>query len=180
MDKFTASNGITVRVESRITGDRRFLFEVGEVAGVVEMTGPQMKALIETLDAERDEELGRWRWPFCSTLMVYRDESPDDVMVVDEVRPDEPHRFSRYSVSFDGPFGGAARAYFEAHPGRKPWEDAQEGEVWIVTPSKAFTLGEQINYPAIFQAGMFRDHGGSWGPEDLTAARRIWPEVSGG
>lgn len=70
----------------------------------------------------------------------------------------------------------ALREYFQHESNKDPWEDAKEGDVWIVTPSKALTGGESVEYPAIFQAGRFRDHGGSWETRDLVAARRIWPE----
>ncbi|MFA5901820.1 MAG: hypothetical protein WC829_22215 [Hyphomicrobium sp.] len=57
----------------------------------------------------------------------------------------------------------------------KPWHEAQEGEVWLIRPSRALEVGEVREYPAIFQAGCFRDHGGSWSIEAIVSARRIWP-----
>ena len=75
----------------------------------------------------------------------------------------------------DNPWTGAhheiAHRFFAAHPKPKPkpWHYAQDGEAW------AITVGGK-EYPAIFQAGRFRDHGGSWNAEDISNARKIWPE----
>lgn len=72
------------------------------------------------------------------------------------------------AVAADGP----------SRSGAEPWLTPHEGEVWIITPSKSLsTLDGPGEYPAIFQAGRFRDHGGSWEMHDITAARRIWPEA---
>lgn len=177
VDKYTASNGMVVTRDHN--GDAVIGAGTNNISRF--MKGGTALALAEFFQAERDEELGRWRWPYLSTLMVYRDGSPDDVMVVDEVRPDEPHRFSRDSVSFVGPFGGAARAYFEAHPERKPWEDAQPGEVWVLTvdgvesafyPSKSMNRIFTAVAPATGNSGINFD----W-PE-ISDGRRIYPEPS--
>lgn len=142
------------------------------------------EVLREFFQHERDEELGRWRWPENPDYVVYvkcesESEPRAGVRVLHE-RTGRSRDIGRAVVNACeatvSRFGRAARAYFEAHPERKPWHDATEGEVWIVTPSKALTCGERVQYPAIFQAGRFRDHGGSWEARDLTAARRIWPE----
>lgn len=174
MDKFTASNGYTVVHGGGWLSIRNTADEPRH-----EINMFSTAALREFFQAEKDAELGRWRWPDNPDYVVYKDgtsrrvirESSGSFMQV------SLHDRKVMTTYLDS-YVGAARAYDEAHPERKPWRDAKEGEVWIVTPSKAYTLGEQANYPAIFQAGMFRDHGGSWGAEDLTAARRIWPEVS--
>lgn len=47
--------------------------------------------------------------------------------------------------------------------------EPKEGEVWVIT-------FEGKEYAGIFQAGRFRDMGGSWYPEEVTDARRIYPE----
>lgn len=51
----------------------------------------------------------------------------------------------------------------------RPWEDAYEDEVWIITY-------EGKEYPSIYQAGQFRDHGGYWTADSIESARRVWPE----
>ncbi|QWY84623.1 hypothetical protein QEH34_gp41 [Microbacterium phage Footloose] len=172
MDTFEASNGMKVPVDGHP-------FALVNANGVTTQTfsARDAQALREFFQHERDEELGRWRWPHNPDFVVYpRGES--GVHVLDEGSGIGAARLIHRNGDPHNPTAEyqAAYAYFEAHPERKPWEDAKEGEVWIVTPSKALTCGERVEYPAIFQAGRFRDHGGSWEARDLTAARRIWPE----
>lgn len=174
MDKFTASNGISVKLDGHL------LFGASTHATYVAASESQVQALREFFQAERDEELGRWRWPENPDYVVYPAADDADLITVmrESVARIRKMRREGFGLTdYAEQFVACAEAYFEAHPERKDWEDAKEGEVWIVTPSKALTLGEKAEYPAIFQAGMFRDHGGSWGTEDLTAAHRIWPEV---
>lgn len=69
----------------------------------------------------------------------------------------------------------AARAYFAAHPVRKPWEDAKPGEVWIVTDptgEHAYLVDDEQFYDSARDYGLYFNDG------MITAARRIWPEVS--
>lgn len=44
---------------------------------------------------------------------------------------------------------------------------AREGDAWVITYAG-------VDYAAIYQAGRFRDHGGSWRTEDIEAARLLW------
>ena len=64
----------------------------------------------------------------------------------------------------------ALREYFEHERtlAEKPWLDAEEGDVWLITLP-------QGTYPAIFQADMFGDIGGRWSPVDVISARKLWP-----
>lgn len=170
---FEASNGYKIEIGS--LGNIEIRSVLGDPRGSA--TVLSVDALREFFQHERDEELGRWRWPFNPDFVVYpRGES--GVHVLDEGSGVGSASLIHRNGDSDNPTAEyrAAYAYFEAHPERKPWEDAKEGEVWIVTPSRALTCGERVEYPAIFQAGRFRDHGGSWEARDLTAARRIWPE----
>lgn len=182
MDKFEASNGFTVRAESRITGDRRIVFEAGEVAGVVEMTGAQMKALIETLDAERDEELGRWRYPEDHEWIVYPDgEDQLGNRHVITFWEKNGRRDSVYEDAIPGTVWGiVARAYFEAHPERKPWEDAKHGEVWLIAVGGDAELPMVVDRETTSFPRFMEPIGAmSYGPQaGITAARRIYPEVS--
>lgn len=183
MNEFTASNGVRVR---RTSG--------GTLAiSVIHFTASEENALREFFQREADERLGRWRWPENPDYVVYPTVADTvtrrqarGVTVLSETIP---RPYTVWEDNVDVLYGtstdegsrqqarAAAKAYFEAHPERKPWEDAKEGDVWIITPSKAITLGERVEYPAIFQAGRFRDHGGSWEARDITDARRIWPGV---
>lgn len=133
--------------------------------------------LHEFFQAERDKELGRWRWPENPDYVAYADDD-GDVVVLNEGTGASYSLTTRRDVTKrnpNHPATKAAQAYFEAHPEPKPWDAAKEGEVWIVTP-----FNSTAAYPAIFQADMFRDHGGSWRAEDIADARRIWPEPSDG
>lgn len=170
MTVYEATNGIKVDSETQaITGRRRIQFDHGNHATAVEMSGEEAAALIETLDHEKDNDLGRWRWAENPHYVVYTSRRP--YLVLNELTGDTLQT-SRDDPYVDNGFGtiyNAAAAYFEAHPERKPWEDAKEGQVWIITYNRR-------EFPAIFQAGEFRDHGGSWTVDAITAARRIWPE----
>lgn len=79
-------------------------------------------------------------------------------------------------VSEHAPFSPEARSrifevgYVGWRKDHKPWHDAKEGDVWLITAPSG-------DYPAVFHAGRFRDWGGSWGDSDITAGRRIWLEV---
>lgn len=173
MEKFTASNGITVSVEP---DDDMFIERVPGVGGKVGLVGLVTKALREFFLHERDQELGRWRWP----------ENPDYVVYPIRQRGalGKPAsgllRESSCDVSThgrnDSDMPEPVRAYFAAHPEPKPWHDAKPGEVWEVanatgSPRLAWAL----------EGGAFMYDDESWVPRDaVTAGRRIWPEVSDG
>ena len=139
-------------------------------SGVSEWTD----ALREFFQHERDKELGRWRWPEDPDFVVYPIGENQQVRVVNErtgyfnTTP-RPRGFAKPVEEMSTQWRIAARAYFSAHPEPKPWHYAREGEAWAITVN-----GKE--YPAIFQAGRFRDHGGSWNAEDISNARKIWPE----
>ncbi|PRB08796.1 hypothetical protein [Microbacterium sp. MYb64] len=129
----------------------------------------------EYFRAKRDEELGRWRWPINPQFVVYREE--DGVFTVLKETTGLALMATREGVDeFDDTFAAAARAYFEAHPERKPWEDAKPWEVWVVTVNGsewAVSLDEDREFRDR------RDLDNSWmhiTSPDITDARRIWPE----
>ena len=70
----------------------------------------------------------------------------------------------------------AAAAYFQAHPERKPWEDAKTGEAWEIT----YTT---LVGPEVTKVAIRTDHN-TWKTDvhdmdfnyAITAAHRIWPE----
>jgi len=161
---FTASNGYAVYVRD---GGRLIVSN-----GITTKTFPVDGAdtLREFFQHERDEQLGRWRWPENPDYVVYP--NGEYARVLREV-DGTSEVFIRQDVENSVGFKPAlaARAYFAAHPEPKPrpWRDAKEGEAWVITR-------EGVQYPAIFQAGMFGDVGGRWAMEEITDARRIWPE----
>jgi hypothetical protein len=181
MDTFTASNDveITVKPERDETyllgkggpiegGDRRWTVATANMDGI--------NALREFFQAERDEELGRWRSPEHPNVTC--NEHDGAIFVTDERdgrqllmrRGDEYPSLPEYTE--------AARAYFEAHPEREDWEDAKPGDIWVITLE-----GYEVAYQS---TSSFAGHVYLGGADDtielnstmITAARRIWPEVS--
>lgn len=129
----------------------------------------------EFFQAKRDAELGRWRWPENPDYVVYRDTS-GDAIVFREQTPVGGILYRRGDDVVDLE-SEAARAYFEAHPGRKPWQAAKPGEVWILSTAD----GENAAYSVmtVREAGtVFESHEGRYSLDDadIEDARRIWPE----
>lgn len=138
-------------------------------------------ALREFFRHERDEELGRWRWPENPDYVVYPDYD-GHVSTLHEITGIERGSYSR-----DGVTGAndnatsvlAARAYFAAHPISKPWHDAKPGEVWLLTlaggdeqPSVVF----DFDGVAHFSIPGIEDFSINYGR--ITAGRRIFPEAT--
>ena len=91
---------------------------------------------------KRDRALGRWRDPVDPDMVCYPidDRALVDVRVLDE-RTGVSYFHSRDSAlnqKFDPSFKTAAR-YYAAHPIIRPWEEAKEGEYWLVTWSHSPT-----------------------------------------
>lgn len=80
----------------------------------------------------------------------------------------------------------AAREYFASHPAPKPWQDAQVGDVWLLTFAGFETTGSS---PWTVRPGrlaadapefVYPQNGNTLALDDpeIVDARRIWPEVS--
>ncbi|WP_454113584.1 hypothetical protein [Microbacterium maritypicum] len=188
-DTFTASNGITIReredttpvlewnADGRYCTDGSRWYAVGEGIDGADpgftADSPVARALRELWQRERDEELGRWRWPENPDYVVYSNdpvarlrvvrESDGFVALLDEATDDAGYSFQE-----------AARAYFEAHPERKAWDDANPGEVWVVKehgqPERAYMVDDTQFYDSS------RDYALNFDDSVITDARRIWPE----
>ncbi|MDL5351144.1 hypothetical protein [Microbacterium sp. zg-YB36] len=194
MSAFTASNGIAVQSETQgITGDRRIIFGSGDNARVITFSGKEMRALIETLDHEKDEDLGRWRWFEDAGYVVYpgtTDPARKGVRGVTVLNEQIPRPYTVWEDNIDTLYGtsadeearkkgrDAARAYFAAHLEPKPaWHDAKPWETWLLTIDDiehARTLDEdrEVRDPAYVGDN-------SWlhiTDARITAGRRIWPE----
>lgn len=177
-DTFTASNGMTVERDHNndVIVDR----SIG-CASVFMADGTAL-ALREFFQHERDEELGRWRWPENPEwLAVEGERSPEGrtVVVVNE-RTLDRFWFNERVMTIPGDASTAHKAgcaYFEAHPERKPWEDAKPGEVWVLTFDGAEDTFKayESRYGTIY---FTRSRETSTGlvDERITAGRRIWPE----
>lgn len=183
-ETFTASNGVGVW----INGD-----------GTLETTpagSEQVHALREFFQAERDKELGRWRWPEKPDYVVH----PVSDFVVEVLRetpatalatgPCHQHVSRADAKRFEGEvaknFYMAARAYFAAHPEPKPWHDAQPGEIWVARISTGPTFDETALHVMDYavEGVVFMDHDQDERYEltdpAITSARRIWPEPADG
>ena len=85
---------------------------------------------------KRDRALGRWRDPVNPDMVCYPVDGSKtvDLRVLDE-RTGESFFYARYNVlnqKFRPSFETANR-YFASHPTMRPWEEAKEGEYWLVT-----------------------------------------------
>lgn len=144
MATYTASNGVKISPRGGnldLTGEpisdlvRKFRgVDDGPYFETVQPT--EVEALREYFQAERDEELNRWRWS----------ENPDYVVYplgcgVKILREKDASKFfwtrsdAVHFVAVADETGDAVRAavaYFEAHPEPKPWHDAKPGEVWEI------------------------------------------------
>ena len=144
------------------------------------------EALREYFQAERDEQLGRWRDPENPDIVVYPIPAMNDqgdgygrvVWVLDEAE------MVSGTVLDDRHSHSSASRYFAAHPQPqpepKPWLEAKPGEVWALT----YAGIEETAWVADFTWGApprFRQFKNLLNPiftndDSITAGRRIWPE----
>ena len=160
--------------------DDVYRLDFGSGTAPIFLSEDEMDELRAHLQAERDEELGRWRDPKNPDLVVYPVAGAlDAVWVMYEGDG------SRYHATRTGPrnllphyVSEAAGRYFAAHPEPKPWEKARPGydEIWVLTIHGC----EQPVYVDEFRGEpVFQVPGGetiSLHRESITAGRRIWPE----
>ena len=166
MSLYTASNGIGL-----IINDDRTVHWLPSMPNDLVSS-----ALREYFQAERDEELGRWRDPENPDMVVYP--RRDTVHVINEY-DGLPYMRERNQVAYvDGAVSEVAQRYFVAHPEPKPWEKARPGcdEIWVLTIhgcEQPVYVTEFCGEPAFQVPGggtMSLSHGA------ITAGRRIWPE----
>lgn len=173
MDKiiFTASNGFEIKEDEggNISGE----------CGVHIANSAYALALREFFQAERDEELGRWRWPENPDYVVYRTD-PVCISVIDEKDGCE-WVYYRGGLNFTCPdlIAEAGEAYFVAHPEPKPWHDAKEGEVWVVdtgdSEERPMIVADYVEEGLVFNDAIYSAVYEVKSPE-IQGARRIWPE----
>lgn len=131
------------------------------------------EGLAEFYQHQRDQQLGRWRWPENPDYVVYR-RGEDRARVIHE--PSGDFSDSVRGTMLPGPFRDAARAFFDAHPAEpKPWDAAEEGDVWVLTGAGGMELPwrrtAEGTWESITPKTIRRRN------EDcITAGRRIWPE----
>lgn len=174
MEKFTASNGDAVTVNE--SGG----LVIGGRGGALVLP-KNAQVLREFFLHERDQELGRWRWPENPEYVVYRDDRPGGFRVMHEPTGDTWTYFwdaMKDDPQYVGPWN-AARAYFAAHPEPKPWHDATDGQLWLIR----FSDFPDVDVSALVKGGLFlyndHCHEGVAPLNDSTivAGRRVWPEA---
>ena len=154
--------------------DDVYRLDFGSGTAPIILSEEEMDELRAHLQAERDEQLGRWRDPEnpdCICYPVAGD--PDDIWVVYEGSGLAYMRERNQAFYAGNRFSEVARRYFAAHPEPKPWEEAKAGEVWILTRYGAeepfFVTGGEFTSTDLAVATDLDD-------PRITDGRRIWPE----
>lgn len=182
-DTFTASNGIQITMDTDRDGKvylvgRRARGDEGQYLDTHATAGPGgIVALREFFQHERDEERGLWRSPTDPSWTAVRRNTTIYFQ-------NEDHERNFWFIvgndatlkPWSGDLQAVAREYLEAHPERKPWEDAKPGEAWEITYTTL--VGPDVTKVAI------RTDRNMWATDVLemelnhaiTSARRIWPE----
>ena len=180
MDKYTASNGLTVHV--RVGGTVQFTSDREESSGILQVfPGSEWwQALREFFRAEEDERLGRWRWPANPDWVVFPPEERQGAFALNE-STGEHGELARWEAELldpsDNPLFQALSGYFDAHPESKPWHDAKHGEVWAVTVDAGREFAARVVVDTGFPRFIDLEEDISYGPRaGIIAGRRIWPE----
>ena len=159
-----------MKIKTYENGSARLLWECRDI----ELPTADFKTLREYFQAERDEQLGRWRDPENPDMVCFPVEcDPNAVWVVYEGDGRRYHA-TRTGWELTRPHyaSEAAGRYFAAHPKPKPWDAAQPDEIWVLTIDD-------------YSAPYLRNSYGTWtnstsdvyvGDGTITAGRRIWPE----
>lgn len=187
-DKFVASNGMTVGIDQFGVG-----FFTSKPHGFMTLAEDEMRAMREFFRAERDEELGRWRWPENPDYVIYEDRarcyiSQPAVVVINERDGATAlcDRDGLYSASGIGALDKwcepAASAYFAAHPEPKPWGSAKNNEVWALRFSDQhgflpYAVKTDEGGPRFWWTGNEGQSAGYFARE-FAEGHRIFPEVS--
>lgn len=126
--------------------------------------------------AKRDAELGRWRWPENPDWVAL--EGGEDIENRRTVRVFNERTFERArhdeqvmaNDTFEAP--QVAHAFFIAHPAPtpRPWEDAKEGDVWVLT------VGAREPEPYTRSGSQFRNTTHWWDATNqaITAGYPLW------
>ena len=117
--------------------DDVYRLDFGSGTAPINLSEEEMDELRAHFQAERDQELDRWRDTEKPDYVVYPGSiNLDWVVVLDESTgvSDVVFKQSRKPTK-DSDFTLVAARYFAAHPDEepKPWEDAKVGEYWLVT-----------------------------------------------
>lgn len=181
---FTASNETQIR-PGKIAGIH---IDCSGGNDVHDLSDSEEQALREYFQQDRDEKLGRWRWPADSRFVVYPGYSPGEeerfVRVVEEYTGISTLVYESQKNGVRG--HNVATAYFEAHPERKPWHSPEPGDHWALHIAHGMALADDFY---LYKFTRWMDKGFRFVPTEggsvleptdpsITAARRIWPEQS--
>ncbi|WP_136053466.1 hypothetical protein [Microbacterium sp. K5D] len=171
---FTASNGAIVHNPTK-----------GGIAvgNSLILRDNESTALREFFQHESDEARGLWRSPSDPTWTAVR----RNTMIYFQ---NEDHERSFHFVpklegsirAWSGDLQALAYEYIEAHPERKPWEEAKPGEVWLfrgkgdIKPSAFMKshVGWTNSEAVVVQRDPALPYGGT--RDESFEPRRIWPE----
>jgi hypothetical protein len=181
MNDFTATNDLTFRLgadgRSLLCSDTK---DPGFQRAVTVAGARALDRLREYFRAEEDDRLGRWRWPEEPHYVVYHSRNVNgDHKVLDE-RDGQGTLWGRDMAP--APAGSdhresAARAYFDAHPERKPWHAAKPGEAWLlVVEGQEMLAMRDVDDDFFTTDPQYRVL--AHDRVDITDGRRIWPESS--
>ena len=164
-----------MKIKTYENGSARLLWEWRDI----ELPTADFKTLREYFQAERDEQLGRWRDPENPDMVCYPVAGDlDAVWVMYEGDGSRYHatrtrreRLHPHYVS------EAAGRYFQAHPEPKPWDTARPDDLWVLSDGdreEVFRCGEH----GLYQLKTGNPLGSllSCSHNKITAGRRIWPE----
>lgn len=183
MDRYTASNGVTVKTGNHVG----IVVKDGALPNTVIASKAHENALREFFRAEEDERLGRWRWPDSPRYIVRRSDFDETYSYVFDEETFELwgiNGFEDDTRDVPAIARDAARAYFDAHPEPKPaWHDAKPGEIWALGIGGGYH-GHSITVVEVDGEPRFIWHvGGDNGLRNIPVrdrtidyGRRVWPE----
>lgn len=133
------------------------------------------KGLAEFYQHRRDKELGRWRWPENPEYVVYPVAREHAVVLDERLRELWHVHLDINQAESVNRARAAFRAYLAAHSEPKPWDAAEEGDIWVLTGAGGMELPwrrtAEGTWESITPKTIRRRN------EDcITAGRRIWPE----
>ena len=130
------NNGTKIQVEEFKDCFKVTRYTDQEIRNGTSLLNEVVVGVRNSFQEKRDRALGRWRDPVNPDMVCYPvdDSTLVDLRVLNE-RTGELFFYSRDSVlnqKFRPSFETAVR-YYDSHPIMRPWEEAKEGEYWLVT-----------------------------------------------
>ena len=136
METENQNNGTKIRVVEFKDHFKVTRYEDQEIRNGTSLLNEVVEGVRNSFQEKRDRELGRWRDPKNPDMVCYpiSNRRLVDLHVLNE-RTGESSYYARDSVidqTFYEAFETAVR-YYASHPIMRPWEEAKEGEYWLVT-----------------------------------------------